>query len=203
LRGDDVFCVVMRGNTSTAECIAHELGHNSGLAHGGLIGPPSAALFDHTNNSPNFYSIMNYSYSYGGVPTGCTAPTWSLSPRWGWFQDPAGGPATFSEGIRMPLVEANINENTGVCDNIPWDLNKPGVLRSSARGDGRLTIGPLDVVDARHELINESQLVCCWRWVTVAGTRATARDYDQWGNMILDFRTCWTENKGTVRRPRC
>ena len=184
----------MRGNTSTAECIAHELGHTSGLAHGGLTGPPSAALFDHTNNSPNFYSIMNYSYSYGGVPQGCTAPTWWFAgPRRGWLQDPAGGPLTFSEGIRMPLVEANINENTGVCDNIPWDLNKPGALRSSARGDGRWTVGPLDVVAAHTELLREFG----------GGTRATARDYDQWGNMVLDFRTCWTENKGTPRRPRC
>ena len=204
LRGDDVFCIAQRGNASNFQCIAHELGHNLGLAHGGLIGPPSAALFDHTNGSPNLYSIMNYSYSYGGVPPGCTPPTW-FQAWWdgNFYQNPAGGPATFSEGIRMPLVEANINENTGVCDNIPWDLNKVE-FSGDARGDGQFTVGPLDVVNAYSESVIE--LVCCnsrgqqfWQ----DGTRATVRDYDQWGNMILDFRTCWIENKGTTRRPRC
>ena len=42
----------------------HELGHNLGLHHGGfdLNGNP-----DDTNNKPNYFSIMNYSYNIAGL----------------------------------------------------------------------------------------------------------------------------------------
>lgn len=44
------------GNVGT---FVHELGHNLGLKHGGV---------DHTNYKPNYLSVMNYAFQFGGVP---------------------------------------------------------------------------------------------------------------------------------------
>ncbi len=57
-----------RGDTAI---FVHELGHNLGLLHGGA---------DHTNNKPNYYSIMNYSYATQAIKDG-TLPDYSTSVR--------------------------------------------------------------------------------------------------------------------------
>ena len=43
---------------ATGGTIAHEFGHNLGLTHGGA---------DHINYKPNYLSIMNYHFQFGGV----------------------------------------------------------------------------------------------------------------------------------------
>jgi hypothetical protein len=44
--------------------LMHELGHNLGLHHGGGFG----TVGDDTNFKPNYLSVMNYIYLFGGVP---------------------------------------------------------------------------------------------------------------------------------------
>jgi hypothetical protein len=169
LSGDDMFCAQpWTSNTSFGECLAHELGHNIGLAHGGLT---PWNTFDHTNGKVNFNSIMNYRYSYGGTPLGCTPARRT------------GGPVTFSQGMLNPIVESAVDETKGICDNVGLDFN----------GDGAYTVGAMDIVEEYSAISQENS----------GTTTGTSRDYDQWGNMILDFRSCWNDTRGLVRRPEC
>jgi Tol biopolymer transport system component len=167
--GDDMFCAQpWTSNTSMGECLAHEMGHNIGLAHGGLT---PWDKWDHTQGKFNFNSIMNYRYSYGGTPIDCL-------PYRG-----TGGPVTFSQGMLNPIVEAAVDENKGICDNVPLDFTD----------DGLYTVSAIDLVNEYSVGMVENG----------GGTTGTSRDYDQWGSMILDFRSCWNDTKGLVRRPEC
>lgn len=91
--------------------IAHELGHNLGLQHGGD---------EYCNYKPNYNSIMNYQYQFYGVDT-CG------------LQDT--GIPDFSRGTRRFLMETNLYEPDGVCtlaDNpygpTPIDWNRSGSI---------------------------------------------------------------------------
>ena len=171
LGGDDMFCAMpWVSTTSFGECLAHELGHNIGLAHGGLT---PWNTYDHSNAKVNFNSIMNYRYSYGGTPIGCRPVSGT------------GGPVTFSQGMLNPIVEASVDENKGICDNVRLDFN----------GDGLYTTGAMDIVDEYTGSVQEGR--------GSGTTLGTSRDYDQWGNMILDFRSCWNDTQGLVRRAEC
>lgn len=81
-----------------ASTIAHELGHNLGLHHGG-----SSA--DACNDKPNYNSIMNYRYSFSGVDLDCNVS--------------GDGVMDYSRGTRITLNENNLNEAQGICGPIP------------------------------------------------------------------------------------
>jgi hypothetical protein len=49
---------------SVGAAFMHELGHNFGLEHGGVLPGVDAFL----TNKPNYISVMNYSYYYNGIP---------------------------------------------------------------------------------------------------------------------------------------
>ncbi len=179
LSGDDMFCAQpWTSNISMGECLAHEMGHNIGLAHGGLT---PHDVFDHTNGKINFNSIMNYRYSYGGTPTDCVPNSRS------------GGPVTFSQGMLNPIAEASIDENKGICDDFALDFN----------GDGQHEVIAHDILREYSVRVQEYGSNSAGSERNPNGTIGTSRDYDQWGNMILDFRSCWDDTKGLVRRPEC
>jgi hypothetical protein len=77
-----------------ASTLAHELGHNLGLHHGGS---------DDVNYKPNFLSIMNYSFSYNGVLSGSP----NVIPK---------GQLTYSSRALNPLDETNLDEHLGIND---------------------------------------------------------------------------------------
>lgn len=55
--------------TEQAGTFMHELGHNLGLRHGGS---------ENTNYKPNYFSVMNYSFQFSGVPgVGIDYSRWS------------------------------------------------------------------------------------------------------------------------------
>jgi hypothetical protein len=118
----------------------HELGHNLGLSHGNLKppNPQSAEPF-----KPNLPSVVTYWYTFRGVDIDC-----DRQPD-GFF--------TYSQGTLRQIVESTVDENKGICDGTPVDMNNDGVLSVgvSINPDGDLT----DVWD----------------------------DFDQWGNLLLDF----------------
>ena len=104
--GDDMIVTLYcaAGNDGyVANTIAHELGHNLGLHHGG---------FEACNGKPNYNSLMNYRYQFAGVDNQCTA---------------TGNPsvADFSSGNRVPLNENAVDERIGVCGApaIDWNFN--------------------------------------------------------------------------------
>ena len=112
-----------------AAVIAHEMGHDIGLAHGGIWPGP-----DHQNWKPNFHSIMNYRYTERGVPPGCDLTGINEANYQG------GGPSTFSSGILRTINENFVDETLGVCDNSPSDLS----------GDGNITAGSMNIPGATY-----------------------------------------------------
>lgn len=77
----------------------HELGHNLGLLHGGTV---------HCNFKPNYNSVMNYRFGWGGIDLNCDAiPDGSLD---------------FSRGTRIDLPRL-ADERRGVCGDVPAHLD--------------------------------------------------------------------------------
>lgn len=117
LPGDDLIVSLQcsTSNSSHANTIAHELGHNLNLRHGGNV---------NCNYKPNYNSVMNYRYQFPGVDNDCT---------------PAGnGVLNYSTGSRITLNENALNENQGTCGTPPGpaiDWNGNSVLESSVSAD--------------------------------------------------------------------
>ena len=72
---------------ATAGTVMHEFGHNLGLTHGG---------YDHNNYKPNYISIMNYHFQFGGVTYDGTAKY------------------DYSRGKIKPIDERKIKEKKGL-----------------------------------------------------------------------------------------
>ena len=165
--GDNLF-VVCTGCSSevTAGIVAHEMGHDLGLSHGGLY--PTLGPVDHNNDKPNSHSIMNYRWTVGGIPAGCGQ---NELPR-----DSGTGPkGVFGQGMLATIDERNVDESKGICDGVPIDFNN----------DGQFTIGAINTD----------------RYGTLGVHEDTP--FDQVGNLILDFRACWADPQGLVRRATC
>jgi hypothetical protein len=115
LVGDDTIVSLYCANSdvNVGNTIAHELGHNLGLHHGGP--------FDATNNKPNYNSVMNYDYQFPGVDNNCTPP--------------GDGVLDYSHGVRNPLDENALDESAGICNGVDWDFNFNGIIESSVSYD--------------------------------------------------------------------
>lgn len=113
--GDDVIVSLYCYGTdiNVGNTIAHELGHNLGLDHGG---------FEACNGKPNYNSIMNYRYQFEGVDTQCNATGLDNT-------------ANFSVGDRLELDEGGLDEPQGVCGSQPVDWNGNGSLESGLQFD--------------------------------------------------------------------
>ncbi len=120
--GDDLIVSLQCFNSTSnvSKTIAHELGHNLGLRHGG---------FENQNYKPNYNSVMNYRFQFPGVDTTCDAL--------------GDGGVDYSIGDRISIDENNINENFGTCGNVPIDWNNNNVLQNGLvldlNGQGGLT----------------------------------------------------------------
>ncbi|HVF35717.1 MAG TPA: hypothetical protein VND91_10385 [Candidatus Saccharimonadia bacterium] len=113
--GDDMIVTLhcSRSDVNVGNTIAHELGHNLGLDHGG---------FEPCNDKPNYNSIMNYRYQFAGVDAACVASG-------------SNSTANFSRGDRLPLDEAALNEPQGVCGTQPIDWNRDGSMQAALAHD--------------------------------------------------------------------
>jgi hypothetical protein len=83
-----------------ANTIAHELGHNLNLYHGGADG---------LNNKPNYNSVMNYRFQFAGIDTSCDSQGDNV--------------LDYSVGAHIALDENSIDERAGVCGGTPIDFN--------------------------------------------------------------------------------
>jgi len=94
------------GDSDVSKTIMHELGHNLNLRHGG---------FEDRNQKPNYNSVMNYRYQFGGIDVTCNAV--------------GDGVLDYSIGTRISLNESTLNENNGVCGaGFPIDWNASGTF---------------------------------------------------------------------------
>lgn len=98
--------------------IAHELGHNFGLNHGGD---------EQCNYKPNYSSVMNYRYEFMGVDIGCT----------GAGDTTGAARLDYSRGDRLTLDENNLDETLGMCtaSTVPVDWNGDGKYETSVTAD--------------------------------------------------------------------
>lgn len=100
---------------AVANTIAHELGHNLGLWHGGL---------DNVNYKPNYNSVMNYEFQFRGVDTDCRRDEYGII---------GDGVLNFSLGLHPALNESNLDESAGICGSGPgWDWNEDGDTTDSS-----------------------------------------------------------------------
>jgi hypothetical protein len=143
--------------------LAHELGHNLGLLHGGQ---------EEVADKPNYLSVMTYLYGDRGLPD----PAWAdAGQRWlqargllsgdpcqirdGLCVDPAVIRVDYSDGSGTPLDEAALVEALG--------LGRPGAAPVDWNQD--LAIG-LASVDLNGD-----------------GRRTVLTDSDDWGRLTLPF----------------
>jgi hypothetical protein len=129
----------------------HELGHNLGLTHGDNNNTPSQW---NETRKPNFASTMSYRWQFPGISNDC---------NWG-----SEGFHTYSAGQYARIVESNVNENVGICDNTPLDMNADGMFSTVA-------------IDFSMD----------------GSTTSVHDDFDQWGNLLLNFRasgSAWNSN---------
>ena len=103
--GDDAMVTLqcLQTEDNATRTIAHELGHNLGLHHGG---------FEACNSKPNYNSLMNYRYQFYGLDASCSASG-------------DGESDGYSHGDRVSIDEAAVDEHQGVCGNpsIDWNYN--------------------------------------------------------------------------------
>jgi len=107
--GDDMIVSLYCAGSAynVAHTIAHELGHNLFLLHGGNT---------NCNYKPNYNSVMNYRYQFPGIDTNCTPP--------------GNGVLDYSIGDRITLNENSLDENAGICGAPAWDWNGNSVIES-------------------------------------------------------------------------
>jgi hypothetical protein len=118
----------------------HELGHNLGLSHGDTNppNPQSSEPF-----KPNLPSVLTYWYTFRGVDIDC-----DLQPD---------GIFTYSQGTLTSITEATVDENKGLCDGKPVDMN------------------PITGLGTGVDINADGDLLDVWD------------DFDQWGSLLLDF----------------
>ena len=95
------------GDQWVANTIVHELGHNLNLSHGGERFTAQQSL----NYKPNYPSVMNYRYQFGGVDVTCDGL--------------ADGALNYSSGLNLTLDESNLDESVGVCGapGVDWNVD--------------------------------------------------------------------------------
>lgn len=138
------------GNT-----IAHEIGHNFGLLHGGGTG---------CNYRPNYNSVMNYRYQFSGTDDDCNGL--------GETNGPTATFADYSEGLRESLDEANLDERRGVCAH----LGPPFI---AIDWDGDSVIEPSVVADINPAAVFQESN--CGG----TGNIAVLHDFNDWGALSL------------------
>lgn len=154
----------------------HELGHNLGLHHGGLIADPplpdtSTVPFSWQPHvleqyKPNQPSSMNYRYGLKGISLDCDLC--------------ADVPAVhgYSEGMLKEINEASVDERAGVCNNSSIDFHFDGILSASVRANtnGVHPSGADPLLCIGHSGSND------------VDSTDVFHDDDEWGNLQLNWR---------------
>jgi hypothetical protein len=115
IRGDDLTVTLGCSYAVTeyvANTIAHELGHNLNLQHGGADG---------INDKPNYNSVMNYRFQFAGIDTNCDS--------WG------DSVLDYSVGANIAIDENHVDERAGVCGSTPVDFNFNGSIEPNLSYD--------------------------------------------------------------------
>ena len=143
-----------------ASTIMHELGHNLALRHGGDVD---------TNDKPNYLSIMNYTYQMSGLPIIGDVTEGDryyfdrncFGTSYDWYDDLTNSPYTTT-------FIMNYSDGTGSSLNLAAVNETLGLGRPGSSN-----------VDYSCNGINTE--------TSVSIGAGTANDFDDWGNLSLDF----------------
>ncbi len=127
----------------------HELGHNLGLRHGGS---------EERTYKPNYNSVMNYRYTFPGTDTNCDAI--------------GDGGVDYSDGSRPQLDETFLDEEVGVCGDVPVDWNGDGRFRRNFSRN-------INCIARLSSVCGDDGGVCDDRLCT------TLRDFNDWAAIRL------------------
>ena len=151
LNGNDFMVTLSTYGTPTimANTIMHELGHNLGLRHGG---------FEELNWKPNYNSVMNYRYQFGGVDLDGDAM--------------GDGLPDYSIGLLAMLDESRLVEFEGIDGVTPIDWDGDGAIETNSYA------GNINCEFGIRSCGNGSN---CWDSVC-----SNLRDFDDWGSINWD-----------------
>lgn len=151
LNGNDFMVTLSTYGTPTimANTIMHELGHNLGLRHGG---------FEDLNWKPNYNSVMNYRYQFGGVDLDGDAM--------------GDGLPDYSMGIFGSLDEDRLTESEGINGVTPIDWDGDGEIASGSYAGN---------INCEFGIRNCGNGSNCWDSVCT-----NLRDFDDWGSINWD-----------------
>jgi hypothetical protein len=168
--GHEFYLSISPGNTlNLAAVFMHELGHSISLRHGGV---------DHVNYKPNYHSVMNYMWSYrSAVPSQLPPNTPARAFANSWKLD-------YSERVFPTLDKNRLDEQAGIGGHA-GDVTKVGpwpmvIVPESGPVDWNRDGDFNDVVTTSVD-INQDQS-------GVAGAGTVLGGYDDWSNLILNFR---------------
>jgi len=168
-----------------AACIMHELGHNLGLRHGGDID---------NNYKPNYYSIMNYMYSFNGLPE---IGNLREGDRYYWYMYKTKGDNNFAQYFPNGYKDMH---NTAYTSNFLMDYSNgigQNIYESSFSetiGLGRSGSSGVDYNgngDSTDNLSNYN--------IDETSTIDTLSDYDDWANLNLFFARFFSGNNSVMR----
>ncbi len=129
-----------------AETLMHEFGHNFLQRHGGS---------NHFTTNPTYNSVMSYTWQTRSGRNNTTRRNRPCCPPLYYGQNgateplgalyvPTGNIIDYSDGMGIDLVENNLDETIGVCNNIAIDWNNDGDMTDTSAsrdidGDGNTT----------------------------------------------------------------
>ncbi len=156
----DDFSAGFQTARSGAETLMHEFGHNLGQRHGGVT---------HFSGNPVYSSVMSYNWQLRSGQSNATRRARPVCVPFYYQQNVvenngalpanAGTAVDYSEGMGQSLVEATLNENVGVCNNVAVDWN----------GNGNSTNNPVSV-DINGNAVTTDTWTDFANWVALSFT---------------------------------
>ena len=200
LIGDDFLVTLgnwnLKANTQSlvnyqAATIMHELGHTLGLRHGGD---------EHTNNKPNYYSVMNYFYQMTGLPNATGA---GVTQRYYYWQSNYQNQSFLSYSGSNTYPETKIDDGPQTAsfkidysDGSGKALDERALQESSMIGRGA-DAGQY----ADWNLSGKQDQAAQALDLDKDGTQSVLHDHDDWSNLILNSRRYQFANNSGAQKP--
>ena len=174
-----------------AATIMHELGHTLGLRHGGN---------EDASNKPNYYSVMNYLYQMTGLPR---AVGQGVSDRYDYWVSNYYGETVPGYSGANPFPESKIEDGPFSSSfKLDYSDGTGAALDENALDESLLIGRGSDGINfADWNLNGTLDGTVFAKDLNRSGTKTVLRDYNDWGNLILNTRRYVNANTLGVQRP--